>query len=230
MPIYKQPLFLVFTLILLSLPVQAKIYQWTDSDGKKHFSQTPPAKQKGTKAPKIEIRKENYARVSGITKKDGDKYCGHIMLPQETDPIIQLANANIKKAEWKQQAIRQQERLIQYYDQQLNGRERKDIIEYTKNRIDNLACASNWSKREVIRLQKKRKNFVEKLKTARKEYIALKNRCGEKPDIQGWTTDKKAIAWAECEHNSLSIRKHNQKLRELKQLEVKASILSQSEN
>ncbi|MEE9328116.1 MAG: DUF4124 domain-containing protein [Cocleimonas sp.] len=227
---YKQSLLLAFTLLLLSLPTQAKIYQWTDSDGKKHFSQTPPLKQKGTETPKIEIRKENYARISGITKKNGDKYCGHIMLPTETDPIIQLANANIKKAEWKKQAIRQQERLIQYYDQQLNGRDRKDIIEYTKNKIDNLECASNWSKRVTLRLQKKRKDFEEKLKSTRKEYLSFKNRCGEKPDIQGWTNDKKAIAWAECEYSSHSTRKHNQKLRELKQLEIKASILSKSEN
>lgn len=234
MPMFLKNLFLrsllLCLIVLAAFSAQAKIYEWTDSNGQKHFGQTPPPKQAGKKAPKVEVRKGNYRQIFGITKREGKLFCGNILLPQVDDPIIQLANANEKVIYWKKDAIRQQQKLLEYYNRQLKGNSQEDIIDYTKMRIDNLECALSWSKREVLRLQKSRKAFVSKLEKTREEFSDLKNRCGKQPDIKGWSTDKDAIKWAECKYRTSSIRQQNAKLRELKALEVKASILSRAEN
>jgi len=225
----------IFLLSLLSVAftAQAKIYQWTDSNGQKHFSQTPPPKVAGKKAPKVEVRKEKFKLIRSIKKTKEGSFCGKISLPISDDPVIQLANVEYRQKHWLNDIQRQQTRFRKLFDEQreydsnpnISG-DNTNIMKRIETNINDLQCAHSWSKRETSRLSNVRRDTEQKLETMREEYADIKNRCGDKPDIQGWTNDKEAIAWAKCESNSSGMRKHNKKLRDLKAMENKASILN----
>ncbi|TCJ83238.1 DUF4124 domain-containing protein [Cocleimonas flava] len=226
-------LLLFLSLMSIAFTAQAKIYQWTDSNGQKHFSQTPPPKVQGKKAPKVEIRKEKFKINRGVKKTKHGSFCGEISLPVSDDPVIQLANVEYRQKHWLADIQRQQKRLRKFFDEQYEfdrnpnkSGDNSGIIKRTEQNLEDLECAHSWSKRETARLFTVRKDTEEKLEAIREEYAEIKNRCGEKPDIQGWTNDKEAIEWAKCESNSSGISKHNKKLRELKAMESKASILN----
>lgn len=228
---YKVILFL--SLFSVAFTAQAKIYQWTDSNGQKHFSQTPPPKVVGKKAPKVEVRKEKFKLIRSIKKTKDGSYCGDIKLPISDDQVIQLANVEYKQKHWLKDIQRQQTRFKKFFDEQREfdtnpnkSGDNTNIMKRIETNINDLQCADSWSKRETSRLFNVRKETEQKLEAKREEYANLKNRCGDKPDIQGWTNDKEAIAWAKCESSSSGIREHNKKLRELKAMESKASILN----
>ncbi len=76
---------LLFILTTLSCPLalkaempknstSAKIYKWTDQNGKVHFSTTPSSKKAKT-APLPEIKKENYEKKIGKIKSNTPKNC-----------------------------------------------------------------------------------------------------------------------------------------------------------
>jgi len=228
----KYKLVLLVSLLSITFTAQAKIYQWTDSDGQKHFSQTPPPKIAGKKAPKVEVRKEKFKVNRGVKKINDNYYCGKIRLPSSKDLVVQLANVEYSQKNWSKDIQRQQKRITKFTDEQReydsNPNKTGDnskIIKRIRNKVVDLQCAYRWSKRQSAELVNVRKDTAEELETVREEYAEIKDRCGESPVTDGViSSNDEAVAWLRCK--SSSRKEHNKKLRELKAARNKASILN----
>ncbi len=215
-----------------SLPLQAAIYKWVDSDGNTHFSQTPPPSSGQTNYPKVnEVDTRAYGG-SGISKRNGRLYCGERRLPSDKDPIVQLANIRYGMDNWQWTLQRQQQRRSEMVLQRQGRNPGTSMHRVLTNRIASadqsirdLQCALRWGPKQTAKLQQARQAFEATLQAARDDFHRYKNRCGPKPDIQGYTRDPRALEWARCQ-NAGGTSTHNKKLRRLKRLEARASALN----
>lgn len=215
-----------------SLPAQGAIYKWVDSNGNTHFSQTPPVPRAATDYPEVaEVDTGGYSG-SGVSSRNGGLYCGERRLPSDDDPIIQLANIRYSMSGWAASLQRQQSRRDEMVLQRLDHsaessmhRSLSDRIASADKSIRELQCALRWGPRQSAKLQAARTQFERTLQAAREDFKRYKNRCGPKPDIQGFTRDPRALEWARCQ-NAGGVATHNRKLRRLKRLEARASALN----
>ncbi len=217
---------------LLAQPSHAAIYKWVDSDGNTHFSQTPPPSVGQTDYPDIKEVDTSVYGGSGVTKRNGRLYCGDKRLPSGKDPIIQLSNIRYGMSDWARALQRQQERKNKMLAQRSNHQSDSSMYRSINKRIANtdksirdLQCALRWGPKQTKKLQQARKEFEATLQAAREDFKRYKNRCGPKPDIQGYTRDPRALEWARCQ-NAGGVETHNRKLRRLKGLEARASALN----
>ncbi len=219
--------------LLAAVPAHAQIFKWVDSDGRTHFSQTPPDTQEAPEVAKIvRIKQKNsrYKQVNGIA------YCGDRKLPGRKDPVDQLLEVTGQIENWtdsiqrlqlqKSEVVKQKtQRDLSYRNaRSYSSNSFQQRIRSIDERIADLNCAIDWAKQQKTDLADTREKFLADYEKSVQEFEAFKNQCGPRPDIEGYTTDPSAKEWMRCE-SARSTKEHNKRLREVKRLKTIAGLL-----
>jgi hypothetical protein len=204
----------------------AKIYQWVDEDGKKHFSQTPPPdnKQKKTVI-------NTTARSSSILpeKKTDGTYCGKLRVAYNKELSSSRNSTKYlagKVSRWET-SLEQAEQRLNNFIQRTNEtrvirngestlRNSKSYLENKEkysNTVNEYRCALNWATNQD---NKDIKSLEEKYLKAKKDYaVALEQQeqiCGEQPpDYNRYGTQRDTyLEWQKCQ------RKYNDAVKRTK--------------
>lgn len=223
----------LFFILSFSLAANAQIYKWVDNEGRTHFSQQPPPTVEDRQYPEVVQVKKKRTFADRIRTVNGEKFCGDLKLPSNTDPVMQLINTKSqldnwsrsieRQNEWKRQLLNRQSR---YSSSGSNYDRNRNAITAVNHKIKDLKCGLEWAESEIESLQPDGAAFQREYAAAVEEFERFKNQCGPKPDIQGYTNDPRALEWGRCE-SARSTREHNKMLRKLKGMKALAQMLEE---
>ena len=216
----------LFTVLGSFQPLEAKVYQWVDENGKTHFSQTPPPDIKHEK--KVIDTAATASSLKPETKTDGT-YCGNLRVTYKKAVSSSRNSAKYlagKVSRWEKQLKQAEKRLRDYIDRtnetrvirdgQSTLRNSKNYIatkeKYTNN-VNEYRCALSWAKSQD---NEGVQSLEEKYLKAKKDYaVALEQQeqiCGEEPpDYNRYGKERdRYLAWQKCQ------RKYNDAVRRTK--------------
>jgi ribosomal protein L19E len=162
-------LVLIGALLLPAGDAAAQLYKWVDENGQVHFSQTPPPAVTATN-PTFQSVNINArpARAVHPERTGSTLRCGSMMLPQErSDPAIYIANLRRTLDSYQEQERAAQAEHSRLLDERRShsGTERASMfdhqIEAAKRRWDEVSCALEWSRQELVRLDDVRTQFIQ---------------------------------------------------------------------
>lgn len=163
---------LIFGLTVTSSAV-AQIYTWTDSQGRTHFSQTPPDTETSTSSTPELVAPGHLPRMAPRLH-NGDVYCGREKLPSQTSDteyhLVSLARLRL--------------------------REEPDAAAGK----DRSRCILHWISTEMERHQKTLSMLQNEYKTLLTQYqtlaVGVDRKCS--PRAGGWIVGSEAQAWMDC--------------------------------
>ena len=163
---------LVAGLIMASI-ANAQIYSWTDSQGRTHFSQTPPDKDTTTTSAPELVAPSHLPRMAPRFH-NGDVYCGKEKLPTQKGDTEQ--------------------HLVYLARLRLHEEERASASQ------DRSRCVLHWISTEMDRHQKALSMLQSEYKALLAEYqnltVGVDRKCSHKSG--GWIVGPAAQAWADC--------------------------------
>lgn len=199
--------------------VVAGVYSWTDENGVRHFTDTPPD---ANVQQQLDVKHEEVAdsefshRLYRIKGSYG--YCGDRRLPyeKETNPRIKLVNLlsmykstrKLKQMHTEQLAGFRKRELQVAINKNMFGNY-KPAIKKAKHKIAECECLMAWMKIEIAELEPVKAQIIQEARQAEYEYNEIINRCGLEPQ-RGIHTDQEAIEWAKCK--SKMVKLHNKAL------------------
>jgi hypothetical protein len=213
----------ILSVLLLTSGVFAGLYSWTDENGVKHFSDSPPD---GQDQQQIEVKHEetpDYPFSHYLYRiKKGFGYCGDRRLPsdKEEDPRLKLINILSSYKGTRKLKKRYEEDLAGLRERETRATLNANVsgnyasgIERVREDIAECECLMLWMEGQVKQLGPMREQIIKEARQAEYEYNEILNRCGPEPK-RGIHTDKETIEWAKCKSRILKL--HNQQLRRLK--------------
>ena len=108
----------LFILLGCSLAANAQIYKWVDSEGRTHFSQQPPPAAEDSQYRDVVQVQKKRSFAEKIRIVNGERFCGDLRLPSNSDPVIQLINTKSQIDNWRRSIDRQDERKRQLLSRQ----------------------------------------------------------------------------------------------------------------
>ena len=208
----------------------AKIYQWVDEDGKKHFSQTPPP---DNKQKKTVINTAASASSMRPEKKSDGVYCGTLRIAYNKDLSYSRNSTKYlagKVSSWEKSLKRAEKQLNDYIKRSHDNRVVKKgevrmrnsatymaTKERYTNSVNQYRCALGWAKN---RDNKDIRSLEEDYLKAKKDHeIAVQQQqeiCGEEPpDYNKYGPERdRYVAWEKCQRKyNAVVKKTKSKLR-----------------
>ena len=231
----------LLTFVLLGLLItgfsttaEAKIYQWVDENGKKHFSQTPPADNKHKKT--IIDTSASSSSMRPEKRTDGT-YCGDMQVAYDKELSYKRKSSKYlagKVSRWEK-SLKQAEKQLNDFIKRTNERRvirngestLRNSTSYISNKerytktVNQYRCALGWAKNksnpDIQSLEGKYLQAKKDYATARKQQQKI---CGdEPPDYNKYGTQRDIYKeWEKCQRKYDDVvRRTKSKLRTTEQ-------------
>lgn len=206
----KWATYILLFLFFFSSPLHAQqMYSWTDENGTKHFSDSPPPSNvyNNYKVKEKSSTKRPYTSHYLYRVNDSSPYCGDRRIPldnKKSDKQKLITALRVKKDESSyKKSLEDRLKSIRP-----NKKPTKASQQFRSNlitRIDECQCLIAWAENQILGLESVKNQIILEARQAETQYGEIIAACGEKPG-PGTYTNQEVLDWADCEKRNLEKR------------------------